>query len=119
MWCCQCSLAGASAFPKTFQDAIESYLNSGGNLFISGAYIGSDLYSKRDSLDIGFAENILHQFLKATIIYFLGIRPAGKSILLLFLLFEGLCQLSNHFFKISWVRKDEFHPFLQVAFLSR
>lgn len=48
------------AFPKAFQIQIENYLNSGGNLFVSGAYIGSDLYRKKDSLDIAFAENILH-----------------------------------------------------------
>lgn len=48
-----------TAFPKAFQNRIEDYLDSGGNLFVSGAYIGSDLYRKRDSLDIAFAENIL------------------------------------------------------------
>ena len=46
-------------FPQKFQNVIKKYLNAGGNIFISGAYVGTDLFSKSDSLDIGFAENIL------------------------------------------------------------
>ena len=47
-------------FPKEFQSEIKNYLEDGGNLFVSGAYIGSDLFSKKDSVDIKFAEEVLH-----------------------------------------------------------
>jgi hypothetical protein len=47
------------AFPKKFQEKITNYLNSGGNLFITGAYVGSDLFSGKDSLDIKFAREVL------------------------------------------------------------
>lgn len=48
-------------FPAKMQKQITNYLNSGGNLFVSGAYIGSDLFlgNKSDSTDIKFATNIL------------------------------------------------------------
>ncbi|MEN8193043.1 MAG: xanthan lyase [Bacteroidota bacterium] len=47
-------------FPNNFKDKIKSYLESGGNLFVSGAYIGSDLFHDNDEDDIIFAEEILH-----------------------------------------------------------
>jgi hypothetical protein len=49
------------AIPGKFQNVIEHYLKSGGNIFISGAYIGTDLFSNPspDSADIKFAQNIL------------------------------------------------------------
>lgn len=47
-------------FPKIFQEQIKKYLEDGGNLFISGAYIGSDLFLNKDSTDIKFAEEVLH-----------------------------------------------------------
>lgn len=48
-------------FPRAFQVAVESYLNAGGNLFVSGAYVGSDLFSrpKQDSLSVQFARHVL------------------------------------------------------------
>ena len=48
-------------FPKQFQDVISDYCKSGGNIFISGAYVGSDLFDTNitDSLDINFAKNVL------------------------------------------------------------
>jgi hypothetical protein len=46
-------------FPDELKAVLSSYLNSGGNLFLSGAYIGKDLYSNADSSDILFAENVL------------------------------------------------------------
>ena len=43
-------------FPRKFQKVISEYLKSGGNIFISGAYIGTDLFSTpADSNDIKFA----------------------------------------------------------------
>ncbi|OGU76376.1 MAG: hypothetical protein A2W11_13890 [Ignavibacteria bacterium RBG_16_35_7] len=49
------------AFPQEFQKVIENYLKSGGNIFISSSYVGTDLFSNPtpDSSDIKFAKNIL------------------------------------------------------------
>ncbi len=43
-------------FPKDLQHEITNYLSSGGNLFISGAYVGSDIYNSKysDSTDKAF-----------------------------------------------------------------
>ncbi|NQT61436.1 MAG: N-acetylmuramoyl-L-alanine amidase [Candidatus Marinimicrobia bacterium] len=47
-------------FPKAFQEKIRSYTQSGGNLFLSGAHVGFDLFDNgNDSLDMQFAEDIL------------------------------------------------------------
>ncbi len=47
-------------FPKAFQEKIRSYTQSGGNLFLSGAYIGFDLFDNgNDSLDMQFGEEVL------------------------------------------------------------
>jgi len=47
-------------FPKSFQEKITSYTQSGGNLFLSGAYVGFDLFDNgNDSLDMQFGEEIL------------------------------------------------------------
>ncbi len=49
------------AFPKSFQKEIRRYCSNGGNLFITGAYVGTDLFGDNsDSLDTDFAENILN-----------------------------------------------------------
>jgi hypothetical protein len=45
------------AFPRALQEALGSYVKSGGDLFVSGAYVGSDL---RDSVDVSFAREVLH-----------------------------------------------------------
>jgi hypothetical protein len=50
--------------PVLMRDLISSYLNGGGKLFLSGAYIGTDLYSNPDSSGIRFANNILKFKLK-------------------------------------------------------
>jgi hypothetical protein len=42
-------------FPKSFQEKISEYLTSGGNVFLSGAYVGTDLFSGKDSSDIKWA----------------------------------------------------------------
>jgi len=46
-------------FPKKLQREIRRYCDQGGNLFISGAYIASDLFINGDSKDIIFAEDTL------------------------------------------------------------
>jgi hypothetical protein len=51
-------------FPSWMRDLITSYLNGGGKLFLSGAYIGTDLYSNPDSSGIRFANDILKFKLK-------------------------------------------------------
>ncbi len=52
------------AFPIELRNAIEQYCNQGGKLFISGAYVGTDLYVKSpvDSSAIKFATNTLKYF---------------------------------------------------------
>ncbi len=49
-------------FPKKLKSEIESYCKSGGNIFVSGSYVGSDLFAqpKLDSVNINFAEKVLH-----------------------------------------------------------
>lgn len=51
-------------FPNLIRDLISSYLFGGGKIFLSGAYIGTDLYSNPDSSGIRFANNILKFKLK-------------------------------------------------------
>ena len=46
-------------FPDELKFKIQNYLNSGGNILISGSYIGSDLFSNKLSDDAEFGENIL------------------------------------------------------------
>lgn len=47
-------------FSKSLQNNIGKYLNNGGNLFVSGSYIASDLYIKRNNDDDKkFANEIL------------------------------------------------------------
>ncbi len=46
-------------FPLRFQNVIRKYTDAGGNLFISGAYVGTDLFSNRDTVDIKFAKDVL------------------------------------------------------------
>jgi len=47
------------AFPKELQNVLQSYTSKGGNLFISGAYIASDLFNGKDSTNIKFAKEVL------------------------------------------------------------
>jgi len=46
-------------FPVLIRDLISSYLYGGGKIFISGSYLGTDLYSEPDSAGIRFANNVL------------------------------------------------------------
>jgi hypothetical protein len=41
-------------------NSINRYISNGGNLFISGAYIGTDMIENKDSLAIRFASDVLH-----------------------------------------------------------
>lgn len=49
------------AFPQKLKNKITDFLKSEGNLFLSGAYIGSDLVGNKDSTqnDIKFAKEVL------------------------------------------------------------
>jgi len=47
------------AFPKELQQKLTAYLSQGNNLFVSGAYISTELFSKNDSVDIKFGNNVL------------------------------------------------------------
>jgi hypothetical protein len=53
-------------FPAELQIKLKDYLTSGGKLFLSGAYIGSDLYSTNDdSTSIRFANEVLKYYLRS------------------------------------------------------
>jgi hypothetical protein len=47
--------------PEKLQKEIKYYIEGGGNILVSGAYVGSDLFKVKplDTTDIQFAENIL------------------------------------------------------------
>jgi hypothetical protein len=49
-------------FTAPMRDVLTEYLDEGGNLFVSGAYIGSDIWEREncDPAEIEFAENRLH-----------------------------------------------------------
>ncbi|MCX6149489.1 MAG: fibronectin type III domain-containing protein [Ignavibacteriales bacterium] len=49
------------AFPVKLQAALTNFTKAGGNLFVSGSYIGTDLFKPKgkDSTDIKFAHDIL------------------------------------------------------------
>jgi len=51
-------------FPDSLRKRISSYCNSGGNLFISGAYVGTDIFQTTpiDSMEIKFARETLKYF---------------------------------------------------------
>jgi hypothetical protein len=53
-----------SVFTPAMQEKLTSFCQSGGNLFISGAYVGTDVFKTEpvDSVDIRFARNILKYF---------------------------------------------------------
>ena len=46
-------------FPDELKLKIKNYLNSGGNIFISGSYIGSDLFFNKKEDDVEFGKNTL------------------------------------------------------------
>lgn len=48
-------------FPKELQTAISEYCQQGGNIFVSGAYVGTDLWDNKlaSKADQEFAQNIL------------------------------------------------------------
>ncbi len=51
-------------FPISLREKITTYLNGGGKIFLSGAYLGTDLYSNPDSSGIRFANDVLKFKLK-------------------------------------------------------
>ncbi len=48
------------AFPTKLQKQLSDFLEKGRSIFISGAYVGSDIFSDGDEQSINFAKNILH-----------------------------------------------------------
>jgi len=65
-------------FKRPIRKVIANYLNEGGNLFVSGAYIGSDIWEREecDQEEIDFAENLLRYRLKLS-----GASKSGKVFL--------------------------------------
>lgn len=47
------------AFPAELKNIISAYCKNNGNLFISGAYVASELFQKNDTTDIKFAQDVL------------------------------------------------------------
>ena len=58
------SLSGIpfKTFPQAMQDKIRQFTSNGGNMFVSGAYPGKDMFAGKDTLhqDVKFAEQVLH-----------------------------------------------------------
>jgi hypothetical protein len=58
------SLSGIrfKTFPQSMQDKIRQFTENGGNIFVSGAYPGKDMFAGKDTLnpDVKFAEEVLH-----------------------------------------------------------
>ncbi len=52
-------------FPLNLEKRISEFLNSGGNIFISGAYVASDLFLQKNNDDLTFAKNLLKYQLDA------------------------------------------------------
>ena len=49
-----------TAFPRELQEVLRNYIDQGGALIVSGAYVASDLFDERsNSVDHAFAEDIL------------------------------------------------------------
>ena len=46
-------------FPLAMQQRIEHFTQNGGNLFVSGAHIASDMHRNKNRDDIAFVENVL------------------------------------------------------------
>ena len=49
-------------FPQKMQNKIRKFTENGGNIFVSGAYLGKDMFAGKDSTDqdLIFAESVLH-----------------------------------------------------------
>jgi hypothetical protein len=49
-------------FPQNIQDKIRQFTENGGNIFISGAYLGKDMFAGKDTVnqDVKFAKEVLH-----------------------------------------------------------
>lgn len=47
-------------FTTSLMESLERYTKAGGNIFLSGAYIGTDMMENSDSVAIHFAAQVLH-----------------------------------------------------------
>jgi hypothetical protein len=54
------SIAEFRIYTRPFIEKIEAVCHQGGNILISGAYVGSDLFEKHDSAAIKFGRDVLH-----------------------------------------------------------
>jgi hypothetical protein len=54
-------------FPQSMQNKIRLFTEDGGNLFVSGAYLGKDMFAGKDKnhADVVFAKEVLHYKLAA------------------------------------------------------
>jgi hypothetical protein len=71
-------------FTPDFIKAVQEYISVGGNLLISGAYIGTDMSENTDSAAIHFASDVLHFSWRtnhATTVGIVQATDAGASLL--------------------------------------
>ena len=85
-------------FPVTLQNEIQKFCEAGGSLFISGAYIGTDLFENRDKNDPHV------QFARKTLKYFWRTNHAATT--------GGVFSVDSTFSNIKSKFKfvTEFHP---------
>ncbi|HLO57866.1 MAG TPA: hypothetical protein VK179_03940 [Bacteroidales bacterium] len=78
------SVADFRLFTQDFIKAVQEYTSIGGNLLISGAYVGTDMAENSDSAAIHFASDVLHFSWRtnhATTIGLVQATDAGSSLL--------------------------------------
>ena len=88
-------------FPSELQKKITEYCESGGNIFVSGSYVASDLFNEfqQDSSNIKFAENILKYKLDTDHASKTGkVFSVDKSFLPKFDEFEFNTELNNNIY---------------------
>lgn len=91
-------------FSKEMQTAITNYCNQGGNIFVSGAYVATDLWDNRLAKpleeDKKFATDVLKYKWRVGQAAIMG---GVKAVTSLFPMFEGECQYFNELNSESYV----------------
>lgn len=94
-------------FPDKLKDKIKEYLTNGGNIFLSGAYIGSDLYSDQNGKS--FANDVLKFHFKTTHASKTGkMHSANKNFIKENVTFEYNSEFCEKIYKVE--APDEIGP---------
>ncbi|MDA3861806.1 MAG: N-acetylmuramoyl-L-alanine amidase [Melioribacteraceae bacterium] len=91
-------------FPNKMKRVITEYLNNGGNIFISGSYIGSDMFidQPKDSDDVKFATEILKYRLSSDhAVRTGGVKSSSNIIKLASPTFEFNTQYSTDIYRVE------------------